>query len=250
MKLLVQLFSVALFISVIFISCGDDVTLNLDDFDDGSQYHPVGLEKFWTYRVDSVTVTNAGSAISSSTSFLRETLISSFINPNGDTTYVLDRAFSSSADGPFTSTDRWTLEKTNDRLIRVEENLQFVNLLFPIQVGATWNGNLFDDQIISSVSQQQIRIYRDWDYTVLSAFDQATVEGVTYENVVTVQQAEFETALELRRSIAEYAPNVGLIRREMEIFDTQCIDAACQAQPWLDKAMAGFQLTQVLIDHN
>ena len=250
MKILVKLFSVSIILSILFISCGEDVSLNIDDFDNGSQYHPVGLDRFWTYRIDSLTITNAGTSVSASSSFLRETLVSSFINPDGDTTFILERAFSNSPDGPFSATDRWTLERNDDRLIRVEENLQFVNLLFPIVVGATWNGNLFDDQILSSVSQQQIRIYRDWEYSILSAFDQATVEGVTYDNVVTVQQAEFETALELRRSVAEYAPNVGLIRREMEIFDTQCIDPACQAQPWLDKAMAGFQMTQVLIDHN
>lgn len=250
MKLLVKLISVSILFSVLFISCGEDVTLNLDDFDTGSRYHPASLDRFWIYKIDSLTITNGGSVVSSSTSFLRESLVSSFLNPDGDTTFILERAFSSSQNGPYFTTDRWTLEKTEDRLLRVEENLQFVKLLFPIQVGTTWNGNLFDDQLISSVSQQQIRIYRDWEYSVLSDNDEVTVEGVNYQDVVTVQQAEFETALELRRSREEYAPDVGLIRREMEIFDTQCIDQACQAQPWLDKAMAGFQLTQVLVDHN
>ena len=150
MKLLVKLISVSILFSVLFISCGEDVTLNLDDFDTGSRYHPASLDRFWIYKIDSLTITNGGSVVSSSTSFLRESLVSSFLNPDGDTTFILERAFSSSQNGPYFTTDRWTLEKTEDRLLRVEENLQFVKLLFPIQVGTTWNGNLFDDQLISS----------------------------------------------------------------------------------------------------
>ena len=123
-------------------------------------------------------------------------------------------------------------------------------MLFPVREGTTWDGNQFDESIQSSVAQQIVRIYRDWEYEVLATDATATVDGVTYEDVLEIQQAEFETVLELRRSKEQYVRDIGLVRREMEIFDTQCIDPACQQQPWLEKAEAGFQLVQTLVDFN
>ena len=239
-------------VTMILSSCGDDVVLMVNDLETGSEYQPATEGQFWTYRIDSTIVTRSGTTVftEGSSSFIRETLSSSFLSPNGDTTFVLERSISDQEAGPFFSTDLWTLEKTEDRLTRVEENLSFTKMLFPIRVGALWDGNQFDDRIQTPVAQQIVEIYRDWDYEIISNTATTEVNGVTYDNVLVVQQANFETALELRRSTEWYAPNIGLIRREMEIFDTQCIDPACQSQPWLDKAEAGFQLVQTLVDFN
>lgn len=236
--------------AIFFSSCGDDVTLMSPPFDTGSNYQPLEEGRFWTYRVDSTTVTTGGAMVSQSTSFLRETLISSFLGANGDTTFVIERSFANQQEGPFFSTDRWTIEKSDENLIRVEENLPFIKMVFPVREGSTWAGNQFDESIQIPVAQQLVTIYRDWEYRVLATDATTEVDGVTYEDVLEIQQAEFETALELRRSKEQYVRDIGLVRREMEIYDTQCIDPACQQQPWLDKAEAGFRLVQTLVDFN
>lgn len=231
----------------LFVSCGDDTILPVSEVDRGLEYHPIGVGKFWTYQVDSLVIINAGTSTRESTNYIRESLKSSFLNPNGDTTYVLERAVGSSPLGPFSATDLWKLERTDDRLVRIEENLEFVKILFPIKEGTNWQGNQFDEQIESTVSQQKMRIFKGWEYEVISDNEQAVIDGITYDSVLNIQQAKLSTFVELRESNEYYAPNVGLIRREMQIFDTQ---NHRPNEPWENFASRGFRMTQTLVDHN
>jgi len=238
-----------LFASLCFILQGcQDTFIEVDSVADGSNYYPAETGKYWVYKVDSTIVVRRGN-LRNSTSYVKETLESSFINPNGDSAYVLTRSFSKNPEGPFFPTDRWVLEKNSDGVVRIEENLQFLKMVFPIRVGDTWDGNRFDPRIRVLIGQEEIEQYKEWSYEVIRNKLSRTVNGIEYPNVLEIEQANDVNDIENRYSKEYYAPDVGLIKREMSILDTQCT-TACLGLSWIEKAEKGFELTQVLIEHN
>ncbi len=246
-KLNFKALALLLFAASIFMSCEDQfIELPADEL--GTQYYPVEMGKYWIYQVDTTIVLRRGEYYNSS-SFVREEIVSDFINSAGDTAYILQRSISNSQSGPFISTDRWVIEKTNQSLIRIEENLRFVKMNFPIVLNSEWDGNQFDQKLEVFVGQETIEQYLEWEYKVLGKTANKTINGVPYDKVLEIQQANYETEIEERFSHEWYAPDVGLIYRKMDIFDTQCF-SACDGMTWIEKADEGFTMTQTLVEHN
>ena len=92
-----------------------------------------------------------------------------------------------------------------------------------------------------------------WQGSVLAQNETQSLEGNTFENVLTVRQADLENLIELRRVEEWYAPNVGLIYRQLEILDTQCRNCCngdtqqCLNLQWNEKAEQGLIVVERLI---
>lgn len=238
-----------LLLIAVFFSCQPDTTTVFDG-SYGYNYYPLEVGKYWTYKVDSLVILNMDEKMESS-SFVKEEIVNTIITENGDTSYVLKRSVASEIDGNYTPTDVWKIDISLSSLIRVEENLRFMKLLFPIMLGEEWDGNLFDHKIETNVGQNTIEPYFEWSYAVLQDDRSITLEGVDYTGVVEVQQADHEDEINLRWSNELYAPNVGMIKREMRILSSQCVpNNNCNGTEWIDYAEEGFTLVQILVDHN
>jgi len=229
-------------------SCGEE-TRTLDNAEFGYQYFPIDIGDYRLYRVDSTIVDNGGATILESRTFIREEITESFKSATGETIFRVERSKSDSREGTYTITDVWTSQKTEQVAIRTEENLTFNKLVFPIVLNNKWEGNTFENLTDVFVAGDRVEVYKDWgDYEVVADGIDMSVFGVNYSDVVSVKQADHDFELERRSSYEHYAPNIGLIKKEMQIFDTQC--QTCENDAWLDKADRGFSLFQILIEHN
>ena len=236
-----------LVISLFIVSCGDE-TKRLDRSAFGFEFFPLEESQYWVYKVDETLIKSEGTQNTTSTYYLREDVTERFINTVGDTIFKIQRSISDTQDGAYVATDLWTAEVTENAVYRVEENLEFVKMIFPFSVGTTWDGNLFDNQTDVIIAENEVKVYKDWgQYEVAAKGIPFSVEGENYTDVTRIDQADFESAIERRYAVEYYAADVGLIQKELEIFDTQCV---CDGQTWLEKAEAGFKLTQTLVDHN
>ncbi len=227
----------------------------------GLEFYPVEEGRSWTYQVDSLIIFREGNNRIESTSFIRENITGSFVNGSGDTTYILTISESETLEGTFRIKDTWSIEKSRSSVIRYEENLGFLKLTFPLTECAQPNiidcdeidNILFDQQLKLDLPQFSIQPYTFWGYRVLNRGRALTVGGMDFINVTTIQQAdnqlEFTNDLNQRKVIEQYAPNVGLIQRTMEIFNTDC-GTECRDQPWEEKADFGFSLVQTLVAYN
>jgi len=247
MRLTIKLLSLIILCSLAFSAC-EEKTIVLTDAEAGYQYYPVEKDKYWIYRVDSTIVSTQGAIKPNSASFIKEEIADSFINSQGDTAFIIQRSIASSLAGPYQFTDRWTIEKTRATLTRIEENLQFVRILFPVMLGDSWDGNKFDQKTKVIVGQEKMEPYLEWEYRVSSKNTNITLNRIEYSEVLEIQEADYETDIERRLSTAYYAENIGLIFREMLITDAQ--NPQTLGQPWKDRAEAGFWMTQTLIEHN
>jgi len=109
-------------------------------------------------------------------------------------------------------------------------------------------GNQFDELIDVLVADERVQVYKDWgDYECTAKGISLSAGGTNYQDVLTIQQGEFNSDIERRYAVEHYAPNVGLIKKEMEILDTQCV---CPGETWIEKAEKGFTLVLELVEHN
>lgn len=242
-----------LFIAIIgasLSSCSEST--NVEDFEifPKYEYFPLEIGKYITYQVDSAIydTTAAGIVVTNTTSFVRESITDTLRDNSNRLAYKLERAYRPSDTVDWEVTDIWVAVATENQAERVEENLRFIKMTFPLIDGTIWNGNLFIDETTTiSVAGEQVELFRNWSYEVDGLDLQEEIGTMNFDSVATLIQADSENLVELRYSVEKYAKNIGLVYREMRIFDTQNIS---EILPWEEKAQKGFSFTQTVIDHN
>jgi len=239
-----------LFAAFTLFSCGEGTVIAPSDPPEA--YYPIEVGKYWVYQVDSIIYDDLGDKICPTSGYIREELKSVLSQDDLSTVYVLEKSYRKLPTDTWQITDIWTLTQGRNFIQRSEENLRFVKMQTPLRVGNTWEGNQFDSELILTVKDEAIAIYKNWAYEVLEVGLAEEIAGVSYEDLMVIQQADDENLIERRYSVEKYAKDVGLVFREMEIFDTQCDGnlSNCEGLTWLEKAERGYAVTQTLIEHN
>lgn len=242
MKYLHTLFFAFLFLA---LSCGDNVTEEPDESNFGYRYFPIEVGYTWEYQVDSVLIFQGGNANVFSTSFVQEK-VTDLLSENGDErVFRIERSIKSDQNDEYKLQDVWQTSIDNERAIKTEENLKFIKLVFPALPDTKWDGNVFfDSDQPFIVAANEIAIYQDWKYKIEEIGLERTINDISYSDVLHLVHIDEESLVNKRYSDESYAANVGLIERNMMIFDTQKADTSLD---WLVRAEEGFQLKQTLI---
>jgi len=245
-------FTQLLVLAILFTCWSCSENRETEDFtlDYNYGYFPLEVGKFWIYQVDSVIfdTTAMGITVDTSITFLRETITDSFPDGAGKTVFRVERSVRSSTSGTWQVQSVWAASRTDRQAERIEDNLRFIKMVFPLQRGANWDGNQFIDpttEII--VAGETLEIFKNWNYQVKAIDESVSLNGVNFENVATIEQANSENLIELRESKEQYAEGIGLVYKELRILDTQEIN---EDKAWRDKAQKGFILKQTIIEHN
>lgn len=239
----------ALIFASVFYACNESIPA--EEFIQNNIYAPIEVGKYWEYEVDSTIFDNEGMTVFNTSSFVREEIIEKREDVTGDSIFFLEISKKSELNEDYKGTDLWVVKIQNGGLVRIEENLTFIKLLFPPEIGLTWEGNQFPDDTEVLISGEAVAVYKDWnEYEVVDREVTRTIGSNSFDDIIVIQHVDSENLIELRSSFEYYARDVGMIEREMWILDTQCIEPACEERPWDDKAERGFILRQRLIDHN
>ena len=101
---------------------------------------------------------------------------------------------------PWVITDLWTtiIQQNNAEL--VEENQRKVKLVFPITSTKFWNTNQYN-------ALENEEAYYDF------IFQQKTINGLSFDSTVRVEQMNERNLIAYKRKYEEYAANVGMIRK-------------------------------------
>ncbi len=217
----------------------------------GLAYYPLEVGKFIEYQVDSTIFDPNGEAtVFSTTTFVKEEIIDTLTDNIGNILYKIER-FERTADSlPWNIKKVLTVSVQGNQAIRTEDNLRFVKLTFPVKKGVSWDGNIhFNNGLIVVLEGETLEMFKGWKYRTKTANEPANVGDFQFAETVTVEEANNENLIELRRSSAIYAKDIGLVYRELWILDTQCIDD-CIGKTWEEKAEKGFILRQTILKHN
>jgi len=135
----------------------------------------------------------------------------------------------------------------NDRIEKVENNLRFIKLIFPLALRQNWYGNIH-------ISEQPETWYmyengeNFWKYKYLSLNQAETIQNIAYDSIATVQQVNAtESQISKFVSIEKYATNVGLVQKDLTVL---LDDTDPDSRPIEQRAEKGFWLRMRLIEHN
>jgi hypothetical protein len=154
----------------------------------------------------------------------------------------------------------YTVTPTTQTIDVTENNLRFIKLAFPMDVGVSWTGNTYlpyaPYQDFFNFSDFNNLSLAGWNYVYDSVNRSFTVaNGVTYDSTATILQIadSINVPIQDPNSFASstywsetYAKHIGLIYRHTTMWEYQ--------PPTPDGSQSGyklgFELTMSLIDHN
>jgi len=226
-----------------FLSCGENEIETPDPSIFGYEYFPVDIGYEWVYKVDSVLVAQGGLANVESSSFVKEEIVE-LLSDGDEKKYKIERSYKKDSTSQWRVTDIWTTTTSTEKAIRTEDNLSFIKLVFPAVDGTKWDGNaFFDSSNLFPVAAENLTVYQDWEYKI-NEVDEQIIGGIFYDDVIDVSHIDDENFISKRFSSESYAKGIGLVSRNMEIYDSQNGD---QNIAWIEKAESGFFLSQTLV---
>lgn len=225
-----------------FYSCQNEF-IDASDYQREFDYFPLKTGQSWEYVYDSTLYLSGGSNIVQTSGFLKWEIGDSLENGF----FELLKYFKRNQDDSYQAFRLERIAIDNNRLIITDQNLRFINLVFPPLLDASWDGNqFFDDQMISYIGGDPFRIYDSWHYRVSARDTTLTINQISYPMVVKVSQTDTENAIEKRLSEEYYARGTGLIYKKWMILDSQKIGSSL---PWEQKAESGLIFTMSLIQN-
>lgn len=224
--------------------------------DKGYDYFPLEVGNEWNYLMDSIVLRPqvGGIFFDSVRLEVQETLVDTLRDLEGQLWYRGERYDRRLGSTVWRFRQTFLLRRDELRAYRREDNLEFVKMVFPLRADQNWDGHVaFDHFREIEVAGQPIQIFVDWNYRYLSFDQPGVVMDKTYDQLAVVEGADYENLLNRRLAIEGYAKNIGLVYREMEVFETQCQQCcngdtgACLDLPWREKAEGGFIIKQWLV---
>lgn len=231
----------------------------IDDFSPEleKEFFPLQIGRSWIYEADSIIFDPQTDRVLIDTVHfqIRETITDTFTNNINNLQFKI--RYEERREGQ----SQWQLKNTysafteDNRAIKSENNLELIKLTFPLRENERWKSTAFiDERATISIAGEPIEVYKGWESLIIARQNNYQLEDFNFEEAITVQLANMENILELRRVEEVYAKNVGLVFQEWQIFDSQCQVCCsgnlgtCTDVPWEQKAERGFILRKKLVD--
>lgn len=208
-------------------ACHDGENLRARD----EEYFPLQVGSFQVYAVEEIRYT-AFNPPESLAYDLKVEIVDSFTNTEGGVTYIQHRSTRMNEEGPWVFNETWSVRRTSQFAVATEGNTSYVKLIFPLQRGAKWNGNLFNGLSVD-------------EYTLQSKGEVFTAgNGLTFTQAVVVNQNNESNLVFKDERIEVYSPGLGLVFKESKVWSYNCSGGICTGQ-----INSGKYLKQVLKEH-
>ncbi len=186
-------------VTICCFSCKKD-SEEVTPADIGHGYAALELGKYVVYDVDSIVYDDFTNSIDTFSFQIKELVAESYTDLEGEEAFKINRYKK-------TDTTSWELKDVwNAKLIRtnyqkVEENVRFVKLIFPVRENATWNSN----------SMNHLALF-DNNYESVDVAE--SIGGFNLLLVLTVAQLEEINLIEQRLFQEKYASGIGLVYKK------------------------------------
>jgi hypothetical protein len=191
-----------------FYSCKDDEAVVITPTD--YNYFPVTTGHWIVYDVDSTVhldiddnTNQTDTSIVYYSYQIKETIDSSFIDGEGDRAYRILREKRMNDTLPWAFLNYWTCKRNYNSAQKVEDNVRYVKLSFPVQSGNSWNGNAFNTIIGDDFRYEDVNV-------------PMTVGTNHFDSTATVSQVEFISLINRIISKEVYAFSVGMVSKQKD----------------------------------
>ena len=162
-------------------------------------YYPMEVNSWVEYEGRRIIHVDA---LGSDTSyfFLKEIVTEEFIDNQGRTTFRIERFEKDSLHHSYDLKDVWYSNLTTTTAEKVEENIRFTKLIFPISGSKTWDGNA-----ANSIEK--------WSYRYDSIHQPRLFSNLDFDSTVKVMQIDNVNPFQTQVAFEIYANYVGLVRK-------------------------------------
>lgn len=165
----------------------------------GQEYFPLRTGSFVIYSVDSTSIIQ--NAESEYKFQLRVSVVDSFENGEGNTTYRLQREKRADATQPWKAAGTWSAYETVQRAVVTEGTVSYIKLAFPTTAGTGWNGNALNNLGGEDLCSNDTKCDH---YAVIDMND----------STLTVTQEDRDDPITLDKRIERYTKSIGLTYKE------------------------------------
>lgn len=177
---------------IIFFSCRKENKSTLIPID--FSYSPLEVGKEWNYIVTYIKIDVPISFYDTQRYYLKEKIESTFYDETGNLLYRIERYKRDDTLSEWQLTDVWMAQYYKNQYHKVEENIRYVKLVFPVKNNLKWNGNAMNT--LEPKYYTIDSIHKPW-----KMFDSTLV--VVHENT--------ESLIDKYLTYEKYAINVGLV---------------------------------------
>lgn len=233
-------FCILLFASFVILSCKKKST---ETPDTGQSYFPTKTGTYIIYDVDSTYYDDfyVPTKVVNTKYQLKEKIQSIYYDNQNRQTARVERYVRYNENNTMSSwklKNVWAQNLTTTTAERVEENIRYIKLIFPVQLNKTWNTN-----------NQNFIVERNLNYKSIN--ENETIGNATYINVLTTEFNDGEDILTKREYQSEkYVKNIGLVYRNIISVQSQPNPNATTeelqlfyAKPIMDRITSGIQYT-------
>mgnify|MGYP001577640639 CR=1 FL=1 len=164
----------------------------------GYNYFPADIGVWVVYDVDSIVYNDFTDSVETYNYQIKEIVESAFIDGEGRETRRLERYIRLTDTLPWSINDVWFANRTASRAEKVEENVRFIKLIFPVKNGALWNGNAANT-------------LGNRDYQYVETNVSMAVGGILFDSVLTVLQRDEDLGIVKDYFLEKYAKNAGMV---------------------------------------
>lgn len=177
-------------------------------------YAGLTVGKYVIYDVDS-TFYNVPFNITANYKFqIKEVVDSKYIDAQGNDAYKIIRYKKDTAISQnWVHQVVWNATINSSNYQKVEDNVRFVKLIFPIKPNKVWNGN-------------SMNTLSSWDYEYTSTHQTELIGSTMLDSVTTVTQFDDENEILIQRQFYQekYAANIGMVYKRVidvnKLFDS------------------------------
>ena len=199
-------------IGCLFESCKDDEVV-IPGPQTTSHFYPLDSGYWIEYQVDSIIHLNIDDQYLVDTSlesyhfYIREEVDSAFIDGEGKQVWAISRYKRNADSLPWEFTSLWTAKLSSTSLERVEDNLRFIRMVFPLRENRKWNGNAYN-----TLDEE--------DYIYSNLFLPKTYSSLYFDSTVVVNQNDFISNINRIIKKEVYGNHVGLLYKEIDSVGT------------------------------
>lgn len=189
--------SFVLFLILFFFSCKEEEGVQAKFY---YQYFPTNVGNWVEYDVVYIEIDEASGVYDTSKYQLKEIIESTFIDNQGRPSLRIERYWRTSDTLDWTIKDVWYATRTTTHAEKIEEDIRYKKLVFPVKEGEEWNGNIFNT--LSAT-----------EYEMENVHDGFIAGSLSFDSSVYVNQRFNYNLIEEDEAYEVYAANVGLIQK-------------------------------------
>ena len=208
-------------IITLFTSCQKDPE-QPKDITIGQSFYPIQQGQFQTFLVKQTRFALNETPVTT-TDQLKEVIGDEFVGENGEKLNEVLRYVRPNGLEVFRLDSVFSVRKDENVVVKMEHNIPYVKMDFPIEEGKTWNGNQFNARPLKDFLAEDVNASK-------------TIGNSNFSNTITVIESQDSSLVDKELRYEIYADEVGLVYKKTESL-LYCNQPECFGQKIIERGI-------------